>query len=190
MGNKKLSTMKSIIFFTLFNMIAYISSKSHSKKVKTTIPSNYYCRTTLMDDDSGSSIQNKSYDRSFAISNLVYGLEDDLKEIYIENRLSPANGKFNCKYTLNVCKNHGYGRCATFTGEIKPGVKRGLKANHPAYASYFGDADSVKNTVTMVDRNPPPAVVKPVVKPEQTPIIASTGTTQDDIMERQIGTRR
>merc|ERR1711957_232235 len=201
MGNKKLSIMKSIIFFTLFNMIAYISSKSHSKKLKTTskiiyygtraIPTSNYCMTTLLDDDASGKRQNPSYYGSFGVNNLPYDLEDDLKEVYFKNRLSPAQGKYYCNYKLLVCKNNNYGNCVTYTGELKPGVQIGLKATYPQYASYFGDADSVKNTITMVDRNPPaPVVVKPVVKPEQTPIIASTGTTQDDVMERHIGTRR
>ena len=205
--------MKSIIFFTLFNMIAYISSKSLSKKVKTTLPSSTYCRTTLIDDDS--SPDNVSYNGSFAVPNLKYDLEDDIKEVYIENRLASSNGLYKCNYTIYVCKNNNYQRCATFTGEMNPGAKRGLKAFHPAYASYFGDADSVKASIYMVDRNPPkpkpapvvvkPVVVKPVVpvvvkpapvvvkptrKPEQTPISESAGTTQDDVMERHLGTRR
>merc|ERR1712151_309216 len=177
MGNFKVITMKSIIYFAVFNLINYISSKSHSK---VTYPSNG-CTIKLIDDDS--SPDNHVANYKIAIPNLWYDLEDDVKEIYVANNLSSSSYRnYKCEYEVKACKDNNYKNCVTFTGSLTTGQVRGLRALH-GYGSYFDGMDSVVGWSRVVAPPAPPAP-KPAPKPKPEPK-SEPNNDADDSLERQ-----
>ena len=152
-------------------MIAYISSKNH--RSKTSYPSNA-CQILIQDDDSPSRQDNIYKNFNVAIPNLAYDLEDDVKEVYLYNQMSRGSYPgFKCRYEVKVCKDNNYGNCVTFTGSldnVKQTLK--LKQTYPQYSSYFGNANSIKGTLSVVAPPKPkpvpkPVVVAPVPKPDR-----------------------
>ena len=190
--------MKSIIYFTIFNVIAYISSKSETR-----YPANA-CQIKLIDDDSSGSQDNILKTSSIAISDLVYDLQSDVKEVYLYNNLGSASYPgHKCQYNIKACKDNNYGDCATFTGSVSVNLKvRGLKAQHPTFSSYFSSMNSIKGDLWVVappkpKPEPVPVIEKPVVpvpavpgKPK-TPVPATAPEWNlENQMERSINSKR
>ena len=190
--------MKSIIFFTIFSVIAYISSKS-----KSTLPANT-CVIILIDDDSKSD-QDNIVEKSLAIPDMAYDLQDDIKEMYVYSYLDKATYPgYKCQYEIKACRSNNYSDCATFTGSVSVDLKsRGFKARHPTFSDYISSMNSIKGSTWAVappapKPEPVPIIEKPAPKPvpvapgkpEQLPPAIAPEWNLENIMERAPSTRR
>jgi len=143
--------MKSIIYFTIFNMIAYISSKSTTQYTPQDIQA---CQIKLIDDDSGAAQKNVLGNGSIAIPLLSDDLRNDVQDIYLQNRVTNAlYPGYKCRYEVKACKEEDFKNCVTFTGTVTThsarGTTYGMKMTWPKYESYFSNMKSITGTTKM-----------------------------------------
>lgn len=167
--------MKSLIYFTILNLIVIIIAKNNSL---VSVPSNA-CSITLMDDDSWGK-DNKTFYSRVAQTSMAYDLREDVKNIIVKNNLSRNYKGYKCVYNILVCKRTLYRTCKRFTGELNQGRSNSLTS------SYIKNINSIQGTSTVhAPPKPKPAPkrevedILKVVKPIQiVPVVRSLRPTR------------